>query len=57
MTIFQPTAKQPPHYLTSDVPNDLAKKMVFIGGPRQCGKTTLVRSLLSDHAERGTYLH
>lgn len=58
MTTFQPTAKQPRRYLTSEVLNDLAKKMVFIGGPRQRGKTTLVRSLLSDQfAERGTYLN
>lgn len=58
MTTFQPTAKQPPRYLISDVLNDLAKKMVFIWGPRQRGKTTLVRPLLSDQfAERGTYLH
>lgn len=58
MTILQYAAKQPPRYLAADVLNDLAKKMVFIGGPRQCGKTTLVRTLLSDHfAERGTYLN
>lgn len=25
---------------------DLKKKMVFVGGPRQCGKTTLAKSLL-----------
>lgn len=58
MATFQYAAKQPPRYLAADVLNDLAKKMVFIGGPRQCGKTTLVRTLLSDHfAERGTYLN
>jgi len=28
-------------YLTEYIKKDLAKKMVFIGGPRQVGKTTL----------------
>ena len=58
MAIFQSAAKQPPRYLVADVLKDLAKKMVFIGGPRQCGKTTLVQTLLSDHfAEHGAYLN
>ena len=33
-------------YLTAQVHSDLAEKMVFLGGPRQVGKTTLARSLL-----------
>lgn len=33
-------------YLTPFVIQDLRKKMVFIGGPRQVGKTTLCRSLI-----------
>ncbi len=33
-------------YLTSPVLQDLKKKMVFIAGPRQSGKTTLAQSLL-----------
>ncbi len=28
-------------YLSDQVVNDLKRKMVFIAGPRQCGKTTL----------------
>ena len=32
-------------YLTTQVQADLARKMVFLGGPRQVGKTTLARSL------------
>jgi len=32
-------------YLQPHVLKDLQKKMVFIGGPRQCGKTTLAQSL------------
>lgn len=33
-------------YLTKYVQKDLQKKMVFLGGPRQCGKTTFAKSLL-----------
>lgn len=33
-------------YLRASVAEDLASKMVFIGGPRQVGKTSLARSLL-----------
>ncbi|MGH7847566.1 MAG: AAA family ATPase [Candidatus Binatia bacterium] len=32
-------------YLLSQVRRDLARKMVFVAGPRQVGKTTLVLSL------------
>jgi predicted AAA+ superfamily ATPase len=34
-------------YITATVQKDLQKKMVFIGGPRQVGKTTLAKKLLS----------
>lgn len=37
-------------YLQSAVAGDLRNKMVFIGGPRQVGKTSLARSLLPDPA-------
>jgi hypothetical protein len=33
-------------YLEPQVSADLARKMVFVGGPRQVGKTTLARNLL-----------
>src|SRR5271154_1597435 len=33
-------------YVKSQVVADLKRKMVFLGGPRQVGKTTLARSLL-----------
>ena len=33
-------------YLTTSINGDLAEKMVFLGGPRQVGKTTLALSLL-----------
>lgn len=32
-------------YITSAIQLDLQKKMVFIGGPRQVGKTTLLKRL------------
>lgn len=32
-------------YLTSQIERDLARKMVFVAGPRQVGKTTLARRL------------
>lgn len=31
----------------SCIAEDLSKKMVFLSGPRQCGKTTLARSLMA----------
>jgi predicted AAA+ superfamily ATPase len=34
-------------YITAAIKQDLQKKMVFIGGPRQVGKTTLAKKLLS----------
>jgi predicted AAA+ superfamily ATPase len=34
-----------PRYLAPQVRRDLARKMVFVAGPRQVGKTTLARSL------------
>jgi len=37
-------------YLAEQVERDLARKMVFVGGPRQVGKTTLARQLLGRHA-------
>lgn len=38
-------------YLKSLIENDLKEKMVFIGGPRQVGKTTLSLSLLGRGAD------
>lgn len=35
-------------YLSAQVLADLRKKMVFVAGPRQVGKTTLARALLRD---------
>ncbi len=38
-------------YLTNYIREDLQKKMVFIGGPRQVGKTTLARYLAAEYSE------
>jgi predicted AAA+ superfamily ATPase len=45
-----------PRYLSAPVEEDLAQKMVFVAGPRQVGKTTLARELLS-RTEAGVYLN
>lgn len=36
---------------------DLASKMVFIGGPRQVGKTTLAKCIMKDAFDSGLYLN
>ncbi len=41
-------------YLEPHVRRDLRRKMVFVGGPRQCGKTTLAKAVLAA-AGRGRY--
>lgn len=42
-------------YLEDQVKSDLRRKMVFLGGPRQVGKTTLAKHLL--RSKRGTYFN
>jgi predicted AAA+ superfamily ATPase len=37
-------------YLEPQVRQDLKRKMVFVGGPRQVGKTTLARNILGKSA-------
>ena len=37
-----------PRYLTTQIRADLERKMVFVSGPRQVGKTTLARHLLPE---------
>jgi predicted AAA+ superfamily ATPase len=37
-------------YLRGQIEQDLARKMVFVGGPRQVGKTTLAKQLLGRRA-------
>lgn len=38
-------------YLAPCLQRDLQKKMVLLAGPRQCGKTTLAKSLLDEHGQ------
>jgi predicted AAA+ superfamily ATPase len=38
-------------YLSKSILNDLEKKMVFLAGPRQVGKTTLAQTLLKDYKD------
>jgi len=44
-------------YLASPIMQDLKSKMVFVGGPRQVGKTTLAKAILSKHFPSGRYLN
>ncbi len=44
-------------YCEKFIYTDLGKKMVFIGGPRQVGKTTLSRSLCEDFYTETEYLN
>ncbi|MBN1962065.1 MAG: ATP-binding protein [Deltaproteobacteria bacterium] len=41
-------------YLAENIKADLSKKMVFLAGPRQVGKTTLAKNILSN---QGAYLN
>jgi predicted AAA+ superfamily ATPase len=36
---------------------ELNQKMVFVGGPRQVGKTTLAKAILSEKFPAGRYLN
>ncbi len=42
-------------YLTKEILEDLKEKMVFIGGARQVGKTTLAKSIISKHFKNSFY--
>jgi uncharacterized protein len=44
-------------YLVPYVLKDLNRKMVFIGGPRQVGKTTLAKAVLNGDYRSGRYLN
>jgi len=44
-------------YLTSYVIDDLSHKMVFIGGPRQAGKTTLAQNIGVHNFKNSLYLN
>jgi predicted AAA+ superfamily ATPase len=42
-------------YLTKYIREDLAEKMVFVGGPRQVGKTTLATHIVSQYFKNSAY--
>lgn len=44
-------------YLTTYIVDDLKDKMVFLGGPRQVGKTTLCRNLVGASFKNHAYLN
>lgn len=44
-------------YIAPYILQDLTKKMVFVGGPRQVGKTTLAQAILSSNYPSGRYLN
>jgi predicted AAA+ superfamily ATPase len=44
-------------YLTTYIVDDLKDKMVFIGGPRQVGKTTLCRNLIGTSFRNHAYFN
>ena len=44
-------------YLAKNILKDLGKKMVFVGGPRQVGKTTLALDILAGDEEHPAYFN
>jgi predicted AAA+ superfamily ATPase len=44
-------------YLAENILKDLEKKMVFVGGPRQVGKTTLALDILEGDEEHPAYFN
>ncbi len=44
-------------YLTPYIVEDLMEKMVFVGGPRQVGKTTLCRNFVATHFSNHAYFN
>ena len=44
-------------YLVESIVEDLKAKMVFVGGPRQVGKTTLARELVAAHFKETAYFN
>jgi len=44
-------------YLSKRILEGLSQKMVFVGGPRQVGKTTLARELISKKFKNSFYFN
>ena len=49
-----PALPTTPRYLADAVTADLAERMVFVGGPRQVGKTTFALSLLGERSDESS---
>ena len=49
-----PKLPKTPRYLADRVTADLAERMVFVGGPRQVGKTTFALSLLENGSDESS---
>ena len=46
-----------PRYLTENIIEDLNEKMVFLGGPRQVGKTTAAKELVARNIKSSYSVH
>lgn len=44
-------------YIAQQIQKDISRKMVFVGGPRQVGKTTLIKQLLAEWGATAGYLN
>ncbi|SPD73255.1 conserved hypothetical protein [uncultured Desulfobacterium sp.] len=44
-------------YIAPYILEDIKKKMVFVGGPRQVGKTTLSKAIMAEHFPEGRYFN
>jgi len=44
-------------YISSKITEDLSQKMVFVGGPRQVGKTTMAKNILKNNHILGRYFN
>ncbi len=60
MLFFYPSGiivrMSPKRYLSDNIASDLRKKMVFLAGPRQVGKTTLAKKILKESGHGAYYL-
>lgn len=55
--MYLPVAMIKDRYLTAPIVEDLKKKMVFVGGPRQVGKTTLAKELVGSQFLETAYFN
>lgn len=57
MSNLELIVKIPREKISTAIASDLQQKMVFVGGPRQVGKTTLAKFLLGPAAVKAAYLN